>query len=83
MTSVTVQQLKQALAAILERVGLGESITVLKHGRPVARLGPPVESGLHVGPRAGTGYRLKPHGRRLTRGAYLDVLAEDRRGERE
>jgi len=83
MTSVTIQELKQALAAVLKRVGLGEWITVLKHGKPVARLGPPAEPGVHVGSRFGTGGGLRPAGRRLSRGAYLAVLAEDRSGEDE
>lgn len=81
MTSVTIQELKQAMAAVLKRVGLGEWITVLKHGKPVARLGPPAEPGLHVGSRFGTAARITPFGRRLTRGAYLAVLADDRRGD--
>ena len=81
MTTVTVQELKQAMAAVLKRVGLGEWITILKHGKPVARLGPPVEPGLHVGSRFGTGMRITPFGRRMTRGAYLAVLADDRGGE--
>jgi antitoxin (DNA-binding transcriptional repressor) of toxin-antitoxin stability system len=37
------------MAAILKRVLRGEWITVLEHGRAVARLGPPQEPGLHVG----------------------------------
>ena len=78
MTSVTIQELKQAMAAVLKRVGLGEWITVLKHGKPIARLGPPSEPGLHVGSRFGSATRITPFGRRLTRGAYLAVLADDR-----
>jgi prevent-host-death family protein len=81
MASVTIQELKQAMASVLKRVGLGEWITVLKHGKPVARLGPPTEPGLHVGTRFDTGARIGPFGRRMTRGAYLAVLADDRRGE--
>ncbi len=81
MPSVTIQQLKQSMAAVLKRVGLGEWLTVLKHGKPVARLGPPAEAGLHVGRRFDTGAALSPVGRRLTRGAYLEVLADDRGGE--
>ncbi len=81
MTSVTIQELKQAMAAVLKRVGLGEWITILKHGKPVARLGPPVEPGVHVGSRFDTGVRLTPFGRRMSKGAYLAVLTEDRRGE--
>ena len=78
MTTVTIQELKQAMAAVLKRVGRGEWIIILKHGKPVARLGPPTEPGLHVGPRFGTGMRITPFGRRMTRGAYLAVIADDR-----
>ncbi len=81
MTNVTIQDLKQSMAAVLKRVGLGEWITVCKHGKPVARLGPPCEPGLHVGSRFGTDYRIEPAGRRLSRGAYLAVLADDRGGD--
>ncbi len=83
MTSVTIQELKQSMAAVLARVGLGEWVTVLRHGKPVARLGPAVEPGVHVGSRFGKGAGIVAAGRRLSRGAYLAVLAEDRSGERE
>ncbi|MEO6596572.1 MAG: hypothetical protein ABIP94_17610 [Planctomycetota bacterium] len=81
MTNITVQELKQAMAAALRRVGLGQWLTVLKHGKPVARLGPPTESDLHIGKRYASGDRIVPLGRRLSRGAYLDVLSADRSGE--
>lgn len=81
MGTVTIQELKQAMAAVLQRVARGEWFTVLKHGKPVARLGPPVESGLHVGKRYDSGARIAPLGRRVSRGAYLAVLAADRSGE--
>lgn len=81
MSSISVQDLKQALSDALRRVGLGEWITILRHGRPVARIGPPDEPGLHVGIRVGSKSGLKPMGRRLTGGAYLRALADDRDGD--
>lgn len=81
MASISAQALKQTLAAVLRRVALGEWITVLRHGRPVARLGPPEEPGLHLGPRYDSDVQLESFGRRLTKGAYLAALAEDRGGE--
>jgi prevent-host-death family protein len=81
MSSISIQDLKQALADAIRRVGLGEWITILRHGTPVARLGPPSESGLRVGSRFETGGRIAPFGRRLTGGAWLDVLADDRGGD--
>ena len=83
MSSISIQDLKQAMADVLRRVGLGEWITVLKHGKPVARLGPPAEPGLHTGSRFTSDDPITPCGRRLTGGAYLEVLADDRGGEPE
>jgi hypothetical protein len=36
---------------------------------------------LHVGARYGGDVRIEPAGRRLTKGAYLSVLADDRGSE--
>jgi antitoxin (DNA-binding transcriptional repressor) of toxin-antitoxin stability system len=83
MTNITVLELKQGMAAILKRVLRGEWITVLKHGRAVARLGPPGEPGLHVGSRYGTDYRIEARGSRLSNGTYLMALQDDRGGEAE
>lgn len=81
MTNVSIQTLKQTLAAVLERVGLGERFTVLRHGKPVANLGPSEDPGLHLGARYASDDAITPCGRRLSGGAYLDVLAEDRGDE--
>ena len=78
MASVSTQTLKQTLAAVLRRVAKGEWITVSRHGRAVARLGPPDEPGLHVGSRYGGDVEIEPLGRKLTKGAFLSVLADDR-----
>ena len=80
--TVTIQELRRATAAVLRRVARGEWIMVLRRGKPVARLGPATEPGLHVGKRFGTGHRIVPFGHQMTRGAWLAVLAEDR-GRRE
>ncbi|MFY9343467.1 MAG: type II toxin-antitoxin system prevent-host-death family antitoxin [Planctomycetota bacterium] len=82
MATITIQELRRSLAAVLKRVHQGEWITVLRRGKPVARLGPPEEHGLHVGKLCGTGYRIEPVGHRLTKGAYLSVLLDDRGGEK-
>ncbi len=81
MSTISTQTLKQTLADVLRRVARGEWITVLRHGRPVARLGPPADPGLHIGARHGDDAGILPAGRRLTKGAYLGVLADDRGGE--
>lgn len=81
MASISTQALKQTLADVLRRVGLGEWFTVLRHGRPVARMGPPDAPGLHVGAAYDEDRRIEPAGRRLSKGAYASVLADDRGGE--
>lgn len=81
MPSISTQTLKQTLAEVLRRVAKGEWITVLRHGRAVARLGPADEPGLHVGARFGSEVEIEPLGRSLTKGAYLKVLAADRGGD--
>ena len=78
MASISTQTLRQTLSEVLRRVARGEWITLLRHGRPVARLGPPDQPGLHVGARYGGDVRIEPAGRQLTKGAYLWVLADDR-----
>lgn len=83
MTSISVQDLKAALGEVLDRAARGEWITVLRHGKPVAKLGPAAEPGVHVGARFDKGEGIRPAGRRLSKGAYLQVLAEDRGSEDE
>jgi antitoxin (DNA-binding transcriptional repressor) of toxin-antitoxin stability system len=80
MAFIRIQDLEQSLAEAIHRVGLGEWLTILHRGVPVARLGPPSEAGLHVGSRFDSSGRIVPFGRELTGGAWRDVLAEDRGG---
>ncbi|MBB4140861.1 type II toxin-antitoxin system prevent-host-death family antitoxin [Microbacterium invictum] len=40
MSTVSAYEAKTHLSALLERADAGESITITKHGRPVARLVP-------------------------------------------
>lgn len=56
----------------------GERIVITRHRRPVASLTRADLEHVHVGARAGRG-ALRPLLRAATRGAYLDVLADDRR----
>jgi prevent-host-death family protein len=41
MESVTVSELSQQTAKVLDRIKAGESLEITEHGRPVARLLPP------------------------------------------
>jgi antitoxin (DNA-binding transcriptional repressor) of toxin-antitoxin stability system len=78
MKTVSIDELKRNLASIIDDAAAGERVLITRHRRPVASL---TRSGLedvHVGRRFGRG-ALRPFLRAATRGAYLDVLAEDRR----
>jgi prevent-host-death family protein len=81
MRTIPVQELKQHLAACLERVGAGERLTITRRNRPVAELGPPTTPGVHVGARFGRGH-LAPLDVALPEGAVERVLADDRGDDR-
>ena len=81
MHSVPIQVLKQQLATCIARVEAGERLTITRRNRPVAELGPPAASGLHVGARFGHG-RLVPLPLDLPGDALARVLAEDRNDDR-
>lgn len=80
MKQVSIQELKRSLSALLREAGAGTSILILRHRRPVAALTPPGIAHTVVGARFGAG-ALVPLLRRATRGRFLSVLAEDRRGD--
>lgn len=79
--TVSIQDLKQHLSALIDEAAQGETILITKHQRPVATLGSArnhqVATGKHFGKRSLT--RLL---RNATKGRYLDMLAEDRREDR-
>jgi prevent-host-death family protein len=75
---VSIDELKRNLSAMVAAAAGGERIVITRHRRPVASL---IRAGLehvHTGSRAGRG-ALRPLLKAATRGAYLEVLAEDRR----
>lgn len=80
MKTVSIDELKRSLSAFIDRAARGERIVITKHRRPVATLAPANREHVRVGSRAGRA-RLKPLLKGPTRGAYLDVLIEDRRPE--
>ncbi len=45
MDSIGSFEAKTHLSALLDRVAKGETITITKHGKPVARLVPPLDTG--------------------------------------
>jgi prevent-host-death family protein len=48
MTSVGVYEAKTQLAKLIERVERGESVTITRHGKPVAKLVPVVKPKMTV-----------------------------------
>jgi prevent-host-death family protein len=79
MKSVSIQDLKASLSELIKEASEGVVIVITRHGRPVATLAPAGRLGIHVGARFGNA-RIKPLLKNATRGKYLDVLADDRRG---
>jgi prevent-host-death family protein len=83
---VAVRELKAKLSAYLQRAAAGEVITVTDRGRPVAVLGPPINTiDLEAAITAGwvtraTTTGLRPVRRFSSEGSVLQVLAEDRDG---
>jgi antitoxin (DNA-binding transcriptional repressor) of toxin-antitoxin stability system len=75
--TVSIDELKRNLAALVAAAAGGERIVITRHGRPVASLSRVDFEHLHVGPLAERAH-LKPLLRAPTRGAYLQVLADDR-----
>ncbi|MGH7392815.1 MAG: type II toxin-antitoxin system Phd/YefM family antitoxin [Candidatus Rokuibacteriota bacterium] len=78
MRTVSIDELKRNLSAMVAAAAEGEHIVITRHRRPVASLTRSDLEHVHVGPRAGRG-ALRPFLKAATKGAYLEVLADDRR----
>jgi Antitoxin Phd_YefM, type II toxin-antitoxin system len=81
MKKVSIHDLKQGLASVIEEVQAGEEVWVTRHNKPVARLSRPELEHVHRGFRFGKS-DLKPVLHAKTAGRYLVLLEQDRRGER-
>jgi prevent-host-death family protein len=79
MKTVSIHELKRNLSAFVADAAGGERILITRHGRPVASLAAADLEHVHVGTRTGRA-ALRPLFKAATKGAYLDVLADDRRG---
>lgn len=79
MKEVTLRDLKRNLSSHVAAASAGARIVITRHGRPVATLEEAKRRYLHVGARSTTG-RLEPALDRSTRGKFLEILLEDRRG---
>ena len=81
MKQISIHEIKGQLSAAVAEAEAGQTILITRHNRPVAQLGPTAPRHTHVGKRrSGT---LKPALKRGTRGRYLAVLLDDRRGGHE
>lgn len=78
MKTVSIDELKRNLSALVAAAASGERIVITRHRRPVASLSRADLEHVHVGARAARG-ALRPLLDAATGGVYLDVLAEDRR----
>jgi prevent-host-death family protein len=77
--SVPIGDLKQALSSYIDDAANGERVVVTRHGRPVALIIGAEHERLTVGAQFGRG-SLRPLLSRASKGRYLSVLEDDRRG---
>lgn len=80
MKTISIQDLKQQLSAVISAAEAGERFVITRHKKPVAELGSTDFGLLHVGARFGTG-RLSAVLEGPTGGRYLEVLRDDRAGD--
>ena len=79
MKEISIQDLKGRLSSAISEAEGGATILITRHNRAVAKLGPADVSRVHVGKYFGKA-KLKAAAKVNTRGRYLEVLLEDRRG---
>jgi prevent-host-death family protein len=79
MKTVSIDALKRNLSSFIEQAAAGERIVITKHGKPVAALTAASSEHVRIGSRAARG-TLKPALKGPTKGHYLTVLLDDRRG---
>lgn len=79
MKEISIHELKAQLSAAVAEAEAGQTILITRHKRPVARLTPAGTQHTHVG-KGRRAAKLKPLLKQATRGRYLTVLIEDRRG---
>jgi prevent-host-death family protein len=75
---VPIHELKRRLSELVAEAEKGTPLLITRHGRVVAQL-LPADAHVHVGSRFGKGAPA-PLLRARTKGRYLDVVADDRRG---
>ena len=80
MQTVDSSEAKTHLPRLLERVAQGESLTITRHGRPVARL-VPIENTTH-GRAEQAAQRLISRRRRLKRTSVAELIGTVHEGHR-
>lgn len=80
METVGVYEAKTNLARLVERVRHGESLTITRHGRPVARLVPVVEDVRERAHQAAD--RIRRRRERLPGAPIADLVASIHEGHR-
>jgi prevent-host-death family protein len=80
MKQISIQDLKGQLSAVVAAAEAGATILITRHNLPVATLSPADVPRVHVGKHFGRA-KLKPLLKTSTRGRYLEVLLDDRRGD--
>jgi prevent-host-death family protein len=81
--SVSIQDLKQNLSTLLDEAAAGTPIVITRHKRPVAVLSSAGLEHCHVGSEVGRPWKPAVPRRAVTRGRYLELLRDDRRGGRD
>jgi prevent-host-death family protein len=82
MKKVPIHEIKGHLSEVVAEAESGQTILITRHNRPVARLGPAGPLHTHAG-KSHRGATLRPLLKQGTRGRYLSVLLDDRRGRLE
>jgi prevent-host-death family protein len=77
MKTVSIQDLKARLSAMVAEAESGDTIIITRHNTPVAQLSQARTESVHRGKNVGSG-PIRPTVRRGTNGRYLEVLLEDR-----
>ncbi len=81
MKRISIQNLKAGLSAAIAEAESGETVLITRHNRAVAQLTSAVVVPTHGGAERAT-LPLRPLLRRATKGRYLEILLDDRSGER-
>ena len=82
MKTISIQDLKKRLSALIDEAAGGETLVITRHRRAIAHITPANGKHLTVGVRAGKD-ELRPLLSNGSNGRYLEVLEEDRRGGRD